>query len=81
MRSDENRRRVRVGEDGRFGGGGGVLLRVLAEAFFGEHERVRQTRKDHVEGLAEERRGILRSINAASAIMFACVTTGRQTCD
>ena len=74
MGSDENRRRVRAGE---------VLLCVLAEAFFGEHERVRQSRKDHVEGLAEEGRGVLWSISTASAIMFAAcvITAGRQADD
>jgi hypothetical protein len=55
---------------------GRVLLCVLTEALFREHERVRKSRKDHVEGLAEERRGVLRNISTVSAIMFACVTTG-----
>jgi len=73
MRRDEKKRRVSRG--------GKVLLCVIAEAFFGEHEGVRKSRKDHVEGLAKERRGVLRSVSTASAIMFACVTTGRHATD
>jgi hypothetical protein len=43
-----------------------VLLCVLAEAILGEHEGIRQPRKDHVERLAEEGGGELREYQSAS---------------
>ena len=40
-----------------------MLLCVLAEAVFGEHEGVRLPREDHIERLAEEGRGELRRVS------------------
>src|SRR5216683_5248697 len=61
------------------GGSGRDLLCVLAEAFLGEHERVRQSRKDHIERLAEERGRVLGSMSGYVSITFAGVTTmGRR---
>jgi hypothetical protein len=51
-----------------------MLLCILAEAFFGEDEGVRQSRNDYVEGLAEERGSILCvRIGITSTSCFACI--------
>jgi len=64
------------------GGSGRDLLCVLAETFLGEHEGVRQSRKDHIERLAEERDRVLGSMSGYVSITLAGVTTmGRRAGD